>query len=108
MIRFVLDEHVRPAVATGLRLRGIDVVTAGEAGLLGEPDERYIEYGRSEGRVIVTHDDDFLSLHAAGFEHAGIAYVHQQARSMGELVSALILVDACLSPDEARNRIEFL
>lgn len=108
MIRFLLDEQVHPAVATGLRLRGIDAVTAAEAGLLGEPDLRYVYHGLAEGRAIVTHDDDFLALHAAGTEHAGIAYCHQGDRSVGEIITVLVLMDACLTPDEVRNRIEFL
>jgi predicted nuclease of predicted toxin-antitoxin system len=108
VIRFLLDEHVGHAVATGLRLRGIDVATAAEAGLLGEPDERYVSLALTEGRVIVTHDDDFLTLHAAGVEHAGIAYCRQGTRTVGEVVNALVLIDACLAPDETRNRVEFL
>jgi len=42
VIRFLLDEHVHPAVASGLQLRGIDVLEAIEADLLGEPDEHNI------------------------------------------------------------------
>ncbi|MBK9713373.1 MAG: hypothetical protein IPO81_19020 [Kouleothrix sp.] len=35
-IRFALDEHVAPAVAAGLRRRGVDVTTPQEAELLME------------------------------------------------------------------------
>jgi hypothetical protein len=108
LIRFLLDEHVHPAVATGLRIRGIDVTTAAEAGLLGAPDESYVTLAASENRVIVTHDDDFLAIGAAGVRHAGIAYCHQHARSVGELVNALVLIHSCLEPDEIENRVEFL
>ncbi|MFH1920766.1 MAG: hypothetical protein ABIP48_12860 [Planctomycetota bacterium] len=34
-IRYHLDEHVDPAVAEGLRQRGVDVTTTVEAGLNG-------------------------------------------------------------------------
>lgn len=108
MIRFLLDEHVHPAVANGLRLRNIDAATAAEVGLLGEPDERYIEFAASEDRVIVTHDDDFLKLHAMGKPHAGIAYCHQRERTVGELVSTLVLIYDCLLSREVKNRVEFL
>jgi hypothetical protein len=108
VIRFLLDEHVHPAVAIGLRLRGVEVTTATEAGLLGAPDESYVALAVSEERVIVTHDDDFLALDAAGTRHAGIAYCHQRARSVGELVNALVLIHNCLTSDEIENEVEFL
>ena len=38
-IKFYLDEHVNPAVADGLRRRGVDVLTTQEAGMLGASDE---------------------------------------------------------------------
>ncbi|MDM8523822.1 DUF5615 family PIN-like protein [Desulfococcaceae bacterium HSG8] len=73
-IKFYLDEHVSKAVAKGLRRRGIDVITVVEAGLLGETDEEHLERAKSERRTIFTQDDDFLRLHAASNEHAGIVY----------------------------------
>ena len=39
MIRYHLDENVHHAVARALRLRGIDVTTTSEAGLMAAPDE---------------------------------------------------------------------
>jgi len=35
---FPLDEHVPPAIAEGLRRRGIDVITTSDAGLTGDAD----------------------------------------------------------------------
>ena len=43
-----------------------------------------------EGRVCVTHDDDFLRIHATGAEYSGIAYVHQKRLTIGETVLALV------------------
>ena len=74
MIRFHLDEHVNPRVAAGLRLRGIDVTTTTEAGLLRTSDEDHIAFAVSQNRVIFTQDADFLRLHAAGISHPGIGY----------------------------------
>ena len=69
-IAFLLDEHVAHAVAQALRRRGIDAQTATEAGLLGVTDARFLAYARRAGRVVVTHDDDFLRLHQRQ-PHAG-------------------------------------
>jgi hypothetical protein len=58
--------------------------------------------------VLVTHDEDFLALARSVPEHAGIAYSHPASRSIGELISALLLIRDCLSPNEMQNHVEFL
>ncbi len=69
MIRYHLDESVRTAIAVGLRSHGVDVTTTVEVGLLGAADEDHIAYALNEGRVIVTHDDDFVALAGGGIGH---------------------------------------
>jgi predicted nuclease of predicted toxin-antitoxin system len=71
-IRFHLDEHVNPAIADGLRRRGIDVATTADAGLLGADDLLHIAFAMPEGRVICTNDEDFLKWHDQGVQHCGI------------------------------------
>jgi predicted nuclease of predicted toxin-antitoxin system len=73
-LRFHLDEHVSPAVAEGLRRRGIDVTLTHEVGLSGADDAEHIAFALQENRVIVTHDRDFPRWHSAGVKHAGIVY----------------------------------
>lgn len=106
-IRFHLDEACDPRIAVGLRQRGVEVSTTAEAGLLGAPDEAHLAYAWSQARVILTHDTDFLRLHAAGARHAGIVYCRQQGRSLGELVRLLVLVWELLEPREMQGRIEY-
>ncbi|MHB8970692.1 MAG: DUF5615 family PIN-like protein [Pirellulaceae bacterium] len=60
MIRFHLDENVHHGVARGLRLRGLDVTTTTDAGLVEATDEGQFQYAVQHGRVFVTHDADFL------------------------------------------------
>lgn len=108
MIRFHLDESVETAVARGLRARGIDVTTAAEAGLLSAPDEQHLAFALTQNRVLVTHDADFLRLHAAGTPHAGIAFCHSKARTIGEIVRSLVLVHECLSQDDITGNVEWL
>lgn len=107
-IRFHLDEHISGGLATGLRRRKIDVTTAAEAGLIGATDLAHIEFAASSGRVVVTHDDDFLRLHAQGMAHAGIAYCQQQSMSVGEMLRRVVLIHDLLSPEEMAGRVEFL
>ncbi len=106
-VRFYLDEHVNPAVAAGLRRRNIDVLTTQEADMLGASDEEHLALAASQNRVTFTQDNDFARLHARGIEHAGIVYVRQHI-PIGYIVRGLILIRQVLSPDEMKNRIEFL
>ena len=106
-IRFYTDEHVSKAVIRGLRQRGVDVLTVPETGLLGATDEEHLERARAEGRVVFTQDEDFLRLHAAGLEHAGIAYA-SQGSSVGEIVRGLMLIHQVLEPDDMTGHIEYL
>jgi hypothetical protein len=107
-IRFHLDEHCSTALAEALRRRGIGVTTAASAGLLEASDEAHLSFAAREGRVIFTQDEDFLALHASGFAHAGIAYCHQEARSLGEIIKGLVLIWEVYEPDDMKNRVEWL
>ena len=55
-VKFYTDEHIANAVAHGLRQRGVDLVTAAEAGMLAASDEDQIAWATTQGRVLVTHD----------------------------------------------------
>ncbi len=107
-IRFHLDEHVNPAIADGLRRRGIDVTTTIDAGLRGADDNDHITFGRAQKRVIFTNDPDFLRLHDQGVEHSGLTYCHQQSRSVGEIIRAMELIWEVLDLEEMRNHVEFI
>ena len=63
-IRFHLDENVDPDVAKALSRHGINVTTTFGVGLLAKDDDAQLAYARQENRVIVTHDADFLRMHA--------------------------------------------
>ena len=107
-IRFHLDEHIHPGIAVGLRARGIDVTTAVVADLLGAEDTQHLAFALQEGRVVVTHDDDYLRLHVRGVQHAGIAYGHRVKYPVGGLLRALLLLHACDTTEEMQNRVEYL
>lgn len=107
-IRFHLDEHIASAIAIALRQRGIDVTTTAEANLLAATDEDQLKYAHRSRRVMVTHDDDFLNLHAHGTPHAGIAYCRWGARTIGEMVQMLVLIYEMMSPDEMMSKIVYL
>ncbi len=107
-IQFHLDENVDPAIADGLRRRGISVTTTRDAGLVGARDEVQLAFVVREQRVLVTHDDDFLKMAQRNGKHWGIAYCHSQSRSIGQILSGLLLIHDCLDRDQMREHIEFL
>ena len=107
-IRYHLDEHVDPAVAEGLRQRGVDVTTTVEAELTGAPDVAQLAFAAAEGRVFVTRDRDFLVLDSEGVAHAGIAFWHSRRRNIGQLVLDLVLLWRAVTAEEMHGRVEYL
>jgi len=70
------DESIWIPVADGLRRRGWTVRTARDEDLLGAPDREQLAHTVEHDWILVTFDDDFLSLvEGSGLEHAGIIYV---------------------------------
>ncbi|MBE9216048.1 hypothetical protein IQ247_25870 [Plectonema cf. radiosum LEGE 06105] len=43
-----------------------------------------------------------------GISHAGIVYCHQNQRSIGEIISYLVLMWEVLDSEEMRNQLEFV
>jgi predicted nuclease of predicted toxin-antitoxin system len=107
-IRFHFDEHVDPDIARALQQHGIDVSTTVEVGLRTGTDPAQLAFAQREGRVLVTHDADFLRLAAQGVDHPGIAYCHKSARSIGEIIRNLILIHEVLMPEEIAGRVQYL
>jgi predicted nuclease of predicted toxin-antitoxin system len=58
--RLLLDENVSPGVAEGLRAHGHDAVHVNDVGLRATPDAAIMLWAAERGRVVVTHDHDFL------------------------------------------------
>ncbi len=106
-IRFYTDEHIPKAGTMGLRRRGVDVLTCQEVGMLSVEDEVHLAFATRQGRTAITQDDDFLRLHASGFQHQGIAYSHRQT-PVGEVIRGVMLVFEVLEDDDMTNHVEFL
>lgn len=107
-IKFHLDEHVDPDIAKALRRYGIDVTTTVEAGLRTVDDPDHLDFIGREGRVVVTHDADFLRYASRNTDHPGVAYCHMSARSIGEIIRSLILIYEVLTPEEMVGHVEYL
>jgi len=61
-MKFLADECVYLVTTQLLRRLGHDVVTAQEAGLAGQPDEKILAYATAHERVLITIDMDFSNI----------------------------------------------
>ena len=96
------DESIWVPVADGLRRRGWSVRTVGDEDRLGAPDRKHLHVARENDWLLLTFDDDFLSLvEREGLEHAGIVFVRQADRDIGDVVRA---VDAHLEDRDPEDR----
>jgi uncharacterized protein with PIN domain len=107
-LRFYLDENVPTEVARQLRLSGIDTLSARDLDLLGGDDPDHLRRATEMGRVLCTHDQDFLRLAAEGVEHAGIAFSPQDRVSIGGWVRALRSLHARRESEQVMNQVFFL
>jgi predicted nuclease of predicted toxin-antitoxin system len=100
-MRIYADENVWKPVVTGLRRRGWDISSVFEEGTTGDSDREHIERAAANDWIVLTFDDDFLSLAAeSAIEHAGIIYIEQYGKEVGELVQR---IDATLRRNEGRD-----
>jgi hypothetical protein len=114
MLRLYFDEDAMDeALVKALRVRGIDVLTAFEAGMIERPDEEHLDYATSQGRVLYTFNvADFCRIHAAAPSssgpHAGIVVGRQKQYSIGEQMRRLLKLIAARSPEQMANHLEYL
>lgn len=75
-------------VARGLRERGWNVHTASEEDNLGVPDREQLRIALEKDWILLTFDDDFLSLvEKQDLEHSGIVYTDQSGKTVGKVLN---------------------
>lgn len=111
-MRLYMDVHVPFAITAGLRLRGVDVLTAQEDGTAQLDDEVLLDRVAALGRVIFTRDVDFLGharkRQATGVKFSGVVYAHQLRVSIGQCVADLELIAKVYDSEDMENRVEYL
>lgn len=111
-LRIYMDVHVPVAITTGLRRRGIDVLTSQEDNTDRWSDDRLLARSTVLGRVLFTQDDDLVKL-AADWQQqergsSGVIYAHQLRAGIGTLVRDLELVLSCCTASELANKVTYL
>jgi len=107
-----MDAHVPGAVTRGLRLRGVDVITAQDDGRDDLDDPLLLDRATELDRALVTQDDDFLTEATrrmqADIPFSGVIYAHQLGITIGRFIDDLTLISLGAEMDYLRNRIEWL
>ncbi|MBL7161616.1 MAG: hypothetical protein ISS57_03345 [Anaerolineales bacterium] len=104
-LAFYMDHHVPKAITNGLRLRGVDVLTAYE-------DADLLDRATELGRILFTQDDDLLGEAARRIRENvsfyGVIYAHQLQVSIGTCVTELEIIAQAGEPDDIIDRVQFL
>ncbi len=112
MISFYFDQHVPISVARGLRLRGVDVLTAFEDGRAALDDDAILQRAGFLNRALVTQDEDFLVIAnehlATGRAFTAIIYAHQLRIGIGRFIADLELIAKACELSQLMNRVEHL
>jgi predicted nuclease of predicted toxin-antitoxin system len=95
MITFYTDSHIAKTIVMQLRHRDVDVIRCQDVGMGDADDVTHLKYATSQGRTVITSDEDFLALDAqwqsSGKFHAGIIYVPPQRKdAIGIIVAQLV------------------
>lgn len=111
-LKLYFDQQVPKAIATGLRLRSLDVLTAFEDGASELDDAALLRRASGLGRVLFSQDDDLPAeasrCQQQGESFGGVVYVHQLQLTVGQCVNELELLATLAEPHEVENRVVFL
>jgi hypothetical protein len=113
-IRIYLDEDAMDTdLVSALRSRGVDIITALEAGLIERPDDEHLAFAASQGCAVYTFNvSDFYRLHrewlAGDRQHAGMILAAQQRFSVGEQLRRILHLRSGIDAASMRNRVEFM
>jgi len=111
-IAFYTDHHVPRAITVGLRLRGVDVLTAYEDGRSELDDPALLDRASELQRVLFTRDDDLLieatRRQRSGIPFRGVIYAHQLRVSIGRCIEDLELIAQVGEAEDMINHVDFL
>lgn len=111
-VAFYMDQHVPCSITVGLRLHGVNVITAYEDGASELDDPTLLDRASELGRVLFTRDDDLLA-EAAGRQRKattfhGVIYAHQLRVSIGTCIRDLGLIAKAGEVEDLMNGVIFL
>ena len=107
-----MDVHVPAAITDGLRRHGLDVLTSQEDQTRTAEDEELLMRATSQGRLLFTYDEDFLTIAATwqrdGKRFPGILFSAQLGASIGRTLADIHLIAEVCPPEEVADRVIYL
>ncbi len=111
-IRLYMDHNVPRAITNGLKLKGIDLITAYEDGSSQLDDSELLDRASELERVLFTRDYNLLQeatkRQRAGVPFYGIIYAHQLKISIGDCIRDLEIIAEAGDPEDLINQVQFL
>jgi len=101
------------ALVRALRGRDVDIITALDADMIEQPDEKHLSFATAQQRVLYSSNiGDFCRLHniwlTQNRSHTGMVLSLQQHYSVGERMRRLLKLVSQLTAEDMKNRVEFL
>ena len=111
-IRLYMDHNVPRAITNGLKLKGVDLITAYEDGSSQLDDTELLDRASELERVLFTRDYNLLQeatkRQRAGVPFYGIIYAHQLKISIGDCIRDLEIIAEAGDPEDLINQVQFL
>lgn len=106
MLRLYLDENISLLVAQALQQRGLDAISAQEAGRAGQAisDIEQLDYATRQQRILVTEDRDFIQIASTQLPHTGVIPM-QRPMTVGQTIEYLELAATYYEPEEMRDSL---
>jgi predicted nuclease of predicted toxin-antitoxin system len=112
MIQIYIDVNVPLGITNGLRLRGIDVLTAQEDGFRRKADPLVLDRCTELHRILFTRDRDFIGIVNAMFlegrPFAGVFFAYSKTTPYARLIDDLALIAEATEWKEWLNRLEII
>jgi len=107
-----MDVHIPRAITIGLRLSGVDVITAQEDGAILFSDPALLDRASQLHRVLFTFDDDLLVeatyRQRENLSFSGVVYARALGISVGECIRDMELIAKVMDPEDFLNKVEYL
>jgi hypothetical protein len=107
-LRFYLDENVDLRVTQQLIKANIDAVSVRDLDELGDEDMSHLQRATKMGRVLCTHDQDFLRIATNTIDHCGIIFAPQYGSTVGAWFHGLMTIFNDETTESMQGQVRFL
>jgi len=105
-MKFLADEHIDKAVIVALKNR-LDIIGLDEIGKRSLDDKKILEIAKTDNRIVITMDSDFLRLHAAGARHKGILFL-TKLLDVGDIIREIEKIAITYKSEDIENTVLYI